>query len=614
MGEFMNKHKKKIIINVLLLLFLTIFGFLYLRSFIKTNYYFRSIFLVFFSFIFLLILNIFIIIGRIFIESETKKKYLSIIIPIILSILLFLILKNKLSNSVWGITDYSNKSIFSEARDFYMSIYDFLIVNKKLEKFLLIGNIFNIVLVTLYFINDRLTGLLGYIYERLLRVLFSYTYVFLFLFFSYILPFNYYYVRYSRYISMSIILLILCITFYRIFISFTELHRLNNSLINKEDLLVIINQDNFSSRSIGLYRNPLRYFKNYNIEKIINNLVIRSKNVSFISYDCIRYNLVRLNGYKNVGYVILTNNNELYSINKDLLKNYYSYLDLIIKDNKHFVFVNIDHYGIHTDYFEEKYKYRNINNIRLDNIINIIHLNKEDIELHDEVSNLYMTIDDSDRFKYIKNSLFKIMNCYDDVEILYSIIKMGEYVVHYRALINIVSDPSIIKNPRSISKPSFGVWSTLQNYNKKYTSRDILALRNNLIDQLDRSDREKSNDEVTFIFLVNLLVTARNKYLGHGSISTKKAKVLNYDLFKIIKILIDEFKNIDIDISTDSLITNIFDKDIYAIKKINGDLYLYMNNLDDKTEYLDYGDGKIYIENTDNKIYLNTQEDEYATN
>ena len=131
MGEFMNKHKKKIIINVLLLLFLTIFGFLYLRSFIKTNYYFRSIFLVFFSFIFLLILNIFIIIGRIFIESETKKKYLSIIIPIILSILLFLILKNKLSNSVWGITDYSNKSIFSEARDFYMSIYGFLMKIKK---------------------------------------------------------------------------------------------------------------------------------------------------------------------------------------------------------------------------------------------------------------------------------------------------------------------------------------------------------------------------------------------------------------------------------------------------------------------------------------------------
>ena len=120
---------------------------------------------------------------------------------------------------------------------------------------------------------------------------------------------------------MSIILLILCITFYRFFISFTELHRLNNSLINKEDLLVIINQDNFSSRSIGLYRNPLRYFKNYNIEKIINNLVIRSKNVSFISYDCIRYNLVRLKGYKNVGYVILTNNNELNSIRQKVVTN-----------------------------------------------------------------------------------------------------------------------------------------------------------------------------------------------------------------------------------------------------------------------------------------------------
>lgn len=607
----MKKSLKRVLADSIILILTIFIGFLVLKNYIRSTYYGVSVLYIYHTFVILLVIHLLIDIGRIFLAENNYKKYIGIFFPIFGSLGIYFLSKNLFHSSFWGITDYTNLSVFQEFLDFYNMIYNLFLTDDKLWKMLIYTNLFYIVLLVLYFSCKKLHGKIGYILERITRNLFQLTPVFLYMILVFQLPYTYYYPRRLQYIFLLILIFIIGIIFYRIFISLMELRTLNRSFINKDTLLVIMNQDNFSSKTIGLFKNPLSYFKNYNIHSIINNLVIRSKNYSFVSYDAIRYDLVKLKGYKNIGYVFLMDNKKLKQMNSSLLEDYKSCINTNIHQNKHFVFLLLNK-GYYTKDIQNQYRYQCIDNIRVEDIVNVVHLTKEDILLHDEVFKTMQNIPNNSRFTYISSSLDKIIHCYDDVEILYSLLKIGEYVVHYRALKNIVDDSSIVKNSKSIVKPAFGVWATLQNTNNIYTSREIIATRNSLIDKLDRPVKDKEKNEVTFMYLVNLLVTTRNKYIGHGSISNKKARELNYDIFIIIRLLIEEFKNMDMDIKEDNVISNLFDKDIYAIKYINNNLYLYMNNLFDKTEYLDYGDGKIYIANTDNTIYLNKEEGEYA--
>lgn len=607
----MKKSLKRILRDSILLILTVLLGFLILKAYIRTTYYSLSILYVFYTMIILQVLNLLIDIGRIWIIEKNYKKYIGFLFPIFSSFGIYVLLKNTLSSSMWGITDYTNISIYQEFIDFYQFIQNLFLSDDKLWKMILSTSFFHTIITIIYFLSNKFHGKGGYILERIERSLFTFTPIFLFIILIFQLPYTYYYPRGLQYLSILMLIFIIGTIFYRIFVSLLEQRILNHSSINKETLLVIMNQDNYSSNTIGLFRNPLNYFKYYNINTIINNLVIRTKNYSFVSYDAIRYDLVNLKGYQNIGYIFLIDNKKISKMDSSLLKAYQEHLNLTIKNNKHFVFILLNE-GKYTKEYLDKYRYQCIEEIRIDQIIQMIHLTKEDISLHEEVYKLRKSIPNTNRFSYISTSLDKIVRCYDEVEILYSLLKIGEYVVHYRALKNIVENPSLVKDTRSIQKPAFGVWAKLQNVTTTYTSREILVVRDDLIDKLARPEKDKATDEVTFLYLVNLLVTIRNKYIGHGTISNKLARAYNDNLFIIIKVLIEEFKNIDIDLQEDSIISNIFDKDIYAIKIIDNKLYLYMNNTYGKVEYLDYKDGKIFVENTDNKIYLNEEEEEYA--
>ena len=195
-----------------------------------------------------------------------------------------------------------------------------------LLKMILYTNLFHIIITILYFLCKNFHSTIGYIIERITRFLFTSTPAILFIILIFQLPYTYYYPRSLQYVSILMLILIIGIIFYRIFVSLLEVRILNHSSINKENLLVIINQDNYSSKTIGLFKNPLNYFNNYNVNTIINNLVVRSKNYSFVSYDAIRYDLVNLKGYKNIGYLFLTDNKKLKEMNSYLWKDYNNYL------------------------------------------------------------------------------------------------------------------------------------------------------------------------------------------------------------------------------------------------------------------------------------------------
>ena len=91
----------------------------------------------------------------------------------------------------------------------------------------------------------------------------------------------------------------------------------------------------------------------------------------------------------------------------------------------------------------------------------------------------------------------------------------------------------------------------------------------------------------TYYFIEDLskiIADIRNNLTAHGSISYDLAKTIVMPLFNITCSLIQEFEELNFTIKEDDIIHKIFSKDITAISKDKGEIYLYSNTVTEKED------------------------------
>lgn len=598
------EKKKHFIVN-----YITIFGIFFiwvylLRNVILNTYYESSRILIYLSFImgFILLPKADIIKRSIYNKKYIKAIIINVIYGIFV-ILMYLLLKNIYTPEfkTWELTLYRLEDITVYLREFLDYIY--LLMTSEIPVINIV--IIDILLGILTIIGSKiLENKKNYLLEKVIKKYYKYYYFIIFVISILLISKEYKYPREISYILEAIIIIGLIGYLYLYILSKKNL----NKNTNKERLIVLYTIDNFEFNFINQISKGLIDFSNYKQEKRINILETKAEDFTVVTQDLIRNNLIDIKQYKNVTYYIKLLASNVENLSKKTLENLRHKIEELQKSNKNFIIVGIeDKESKFLKYLKDKYKQDYKANIVTKEVIEQILEIEKNEKLNIKIRQLlekYKKIEKTPEKEFIIKTL-ENMNTSDATRSFYDLLKICEYVIHYRALQFIVNNPEEVKK-EDITKTALGKWN-------KYQDQDNETIKNVELEKALKDIKEKLelNDTIGMNYqkICSILVSLRNKLMAHGSITYEISKKIVYDFAVITEVFIDKFINESEFIEEKQEIKNIFEKNKKAIIKKDNLIYLYNYSKQRKDgsmyEYLNYDTGKIIKENNNYILKLN---------
>lgn len=571
----------------------------------------------------------------------------------------------------WLDMAYNGETHLAKEIDHFIFLPEF-IDTLNIFNMTLIESIFSIIYVIIAKVRESINenvntgiykpiyGQVGYILERLTKDIYKYKALIIFYLYLLTLPSKYLTVYNLKLIGAGIIFLAVMGFTVKNYLSLKKCSKKNKEKYGKENLIIVMSSNNYKFFFTEDIINPLHKFNKFDTKSIGKSLLVDGKKYTFVSNDAIRYKLINPEEYQNVAYVIFyklsfkTYFGNLYSEEEGMGK---EIKNIRKETNKFIIFSNFETWIVSSEInkIKQKYIFRFRSKFDLKAILDIVHLkendvlikekamkeqnyiydkeldnylektqriNKEDSEFEkakqkiklieeiDDIDNKKITEEEviEPKNKYIKFSLKNIIDSFNYTEYFYSLLKICEYVMHYMALKNIISNPKEILDKKiKIEKGTLSVWRDCLEYDKIY-EQDIEE-DNNLITAIKeiREILELENnyrDDYKFTFkkdVCNSVINIRNKLLGHGVITYDLSEQIVINLFTITSEFIKVFETVEVTIEEDEIIKDIFNKDFKAIYNDNKQIFLYnMANIEKEKdnkytiypEYLNYETGK----------------------
>ena len=591
------------------LIILIIFLLIGLNISLNGFYYFPFLdgtFIYFSCFISLLVLTQFLFFNNFLFLK--KHKIFSCILYILLLILPIII---TLFPSNTNYLKWDDSNIFLNFYNFLSVPFFYPNFNVRITLIIVCTIPFLTLLIPIYFLFTEKTpkGTFFYILESLYKRIYHYIFIILFGIVMSQVPSLYMYPRKIQYLLLSFLVIYLIYFGIKMVISILTVKKINKDNNSNKNLFVVLTLEN-SFFNLGLSNE----FKGFNklSNNILNNLVIENKSFNIVSYTAIRLNLIDINSYKNIYYLINLNSYSLSFLDKyskvyllkkinDISKNYK--FKIIAKSNTKFA-----------KEIQKTYKFHFKNKLELKVLKEVVNDN-DNIILKEKVDNLLKEVKDIIPNKYIIFGLKQIENSLNQIENFYTILKLFEYCLHYRALKNIVEKD--LTNMSEVAKeelkiPTLGTWINYQKIknakNKKYDNPEIIEAFNH-IDDLFKEERKFKDKTVCFYQdICTYLIKVRNNILVHGVLTYDVSTYLVDDLFTLTKEIITSFLSLNITIKEHDLIQGLFNTSFKALEEKKNDSYLYsygaLENKDLLLEYLDYKNGNILVKSRDNKIKI----------
>ena len=361
-------------------------------------------------------------------------------------------------------------------------------------------------------------------------------------------------------------------------------------------------------------------FKKFSTTKAPSDLMIEGSKYTFVNYTAVRNKLLDIKKFKNIAYLFILNK-EIYTNKKTALE---EFIQKVEEDNQKFIIYEPKFFGkdIQTKLgktLSKKYPYRYVRKINTKEIIHIVNLTKQDdilkkncytllnfvkekdkenyLAVYKNASKEDLSKFESDKNRYIKYALNSILNSFNHIEYFYALLKMSEYVIHYTGLKVIIDAPEKV-DKTDVKSGTLASWRKCinsSNFNKEYKigdseegrlvkSKDLISSIIEIRKILNLKNK-RLNETYYFIEdLSKIIADIRNNLAAHGSISYDLAKTIVMPLFDITCTLIQDFEELNFTIKEDDIIHRIFSKDITAISKDKGEIYLYSNTVTEKED------------------------------
>lgn len=207
---------------------------------------------------------------------------------------------------------------------------------------------------------------------------------------------------------------------------------------------------------------------------------------------------------------------------------------------------------------------------------------------------MHSIIPDTDKYRFPKILLERLSeNDVDPVDVFFHMIKLSEYIVHYRALCVLAHNPQKAKIcGDSLLYPAFGTWNDIQ--------RDYLLLSDPeaAIESMyyisSKTARGKVNKLIGNWFTAcNILVNLRNRYVGHGTLTYSVSEELLYHLCRLVLLVLKEFTVQDESLASEDVFSPLTGQIVPCTLEDGIYLYSSADQADQhfNAEYLDYATG-----------------------
>lgn len=194
------------------------------------------------------------------------------------------------------------------------------------------------------------------------------------------------------------------------------------------------------------------------------------------------------------------------------------------------------------------------------------------------------------KYEYLDGKIEQLNEIREPAECFYQLLKVVEYVWHYRALVELSKEDE--KRQKLAKKPfqsSLGIWEKYQNnvdrsYDDEETVQAYRLIKNVL------ENKKCGSTKVKYSQLCQILTQLRNRYVGHGTMAFSVSHELLDAVKQLVKIVLDIFyAEEDITIEKDKMlipgIPLVCDR-TSSTKRSLGLLAGYMG--ENVAEYLDY--------------------------
>ena len=460
----------------------------------------------------------------------------------------------------------------------------------------------------------------AYIFESLSKVLIKYSFPIAFFIYISSISSKYYYIKLLKEFGIFIILMLVIYLIIKYIIILKRCREKNKTKIGKENLIILVSSNNTEVELTDAFRNPLNMFKKFSTTKAPSDLMIEGSKYTFVNYTAVRNKLLDIKKFKNIAYLFILNK-EIYTNKKTALE---EFIQKVEEDNQKFIIYEPKFFGkdIQTKLgktLSKKYPYRYVRKINTKEIIHIVNLTKQDdilkkncytllnfvkekdkenyLAAYKNASKEDLSKFESDKNRYIKYALNSILNSFNHIEYFYALLKMSEYVIHYTGLKVIIDAPEKV-DKTDVKSGTLASWRKCinsSNFNKEYKigdseegrlvkSKDLISSIIEIRKILNLKNK-RLNETYYFIEdLSKIIADIRNNLAAHGSISYDLAKTIVMPLFNITCTLIQDFEELNFTIKEDDIIHRIFSKDITAISKDKGEIYLYSNTVTEKED------------------------------
>lgn len=612
------------LLRIILLIILFVIVFLITKGTITFAYWYSTVYIIFTSFLALLICFKYDALKYIFEKTKKRKFLYSTIVIISFFVLINLIYYFGPKNYV--IDDWYDL-YYSQSKNAEKVLLSFIFIPEyygdiNILKMTLLESIFSFAFIIIAQLREKMEkkvknyasitnyGVIGYVLDRVIKNIFRYKLFIIFFILVLTISSKYRYVYYVKMAGISILILSVICFIIKNYLSIKKCINKNKQKYGKDNLVIVASQDSREFSMLGDFINPLFKFYKYNTTSIGKSLLVDAKDYVFVSYDVIRYRLIKTTEYNAKSYVILLKNDiYLFVIDDYRMGIYQEKINKIIGNcDKFIIFPKFNFPGlqIKKENLKGKFLLRYRSKFDLKAIIEVLNLKEDDISLKEAVLDLFNSIsqkENSDKNIYIKYSLNTILKSFNYIEYFYSLLKICEYIIHYLGLKDVINAPQkIIDKKIRVKDGGLSAWRDSINYDKTYNrtlaeDEKIISSLINLRKILEF--KTEYNENYIFKFkkdLCKTIIDIRNNLLGHGVITYDVSERIVKYLFVVAKEFVNIFENIDITIEEDEEIKKIFAEDIKAIYKEDKFIYLYSkmnkNKSKDFPEYLNYETGK----------------------
>ena len=570
---------------------------------------------------------------RLILEKENNKK--SRFLYSILIILIFLfginlvyyVIPKYYHSKNWYYTNYNDDNWKLELADFWLLPVQKYVPSFNIRKMIFWETILSFIFLAFVYINSKFKkGELAYISERIFKIIYRYNIILDFIIYYFTIPNKYIIIKSNKKFITGVLFIIVVTLIIKYYLSIKSCK--NKRISKYGNVILVVTPNNYKFTFSDNILNPLRVFRKYDNKKIGKALIVDGKQYTFASYDAIRFNLLDINKFTNVGYLILIDGKISELVNSEKSNECFKEkITNISKETSKFIIcnnfmINKKYKTNLSKYIRKSFGYRYIKNLDVKTILNVVDITpkadklKSDCEKlleyvkKKELKNYYNRLieEDSDKFldtdpyisnlaeksvqqrnDYIKYGLGHIISSFSYVEYFYTLLKMSEYTIHYLALKNIIDNPEIAKC-KNIRGGYLSMWKDCLGINDILDPKKPNNISGTTNIQIDETQIINSVDFINLIFNSNYkkkskyelkndigscIVNIRNKMLAHGVITQKDAEKIIDHLFNLTFVLVKKFVDTDVTIQEDEKIKYIFEKDIFAIYKNNNKLFLY---------------------------------------